>query len=67
MCPLARSKVATLNENHGSSQKSNQSPKKIEINKRNQENGLKNFNRLVVENVFAFLEKLGIKVTWHIL
>ena len=34
-----------------------------EINKRNRENGLKNFNRLVVENVFAFLEKLGIKVT----
>ena len=64
MCPLARSKVATLNENHEAARKAiNRQREDREINKRNRENGLKNFNRLVVENVFAFLEKLGIKVT----
>jgi len=64
MCPLARSKVATLHKNHEAARKAiNRQREDREIDKRNRENGIKNFNRLVVENVFAFLEKLGIKVT----
>jgi Pyruvate/2-oxoacid:ferredoxin oxidoreductase gamma subunit len=34
-----------------------------ELVKQNREKGIKNFQRLVIENVFAYLEKLGIKIT----
>ena len=65
MCPLVRSKVATLNENHEAARKAINRQREDREIKQNEigKNGLKNFNRLVVENVFAFLEKLGIKVT----
>jgi len=63
-CPLARSKVATLNKNHETARKAIERQREDKaINKQNRENGIKNFKRLVVENVFAFLEKLGIKIT----
>lgn len=63
-CPLARSKVATLNKNHEAARRAiNRQRQDREIDKQNRENGIKNFKRLVVENVFAFLEKLGIKAT----
>lgn len=63
-CPLARSKVATLNKNHEAAKRAiNRQRQDREIDKQNRECGVKNFKRLVVENVFAFLEKLGIKVT----
>ena len=34
-----------------------------ELAKQKREKGIKNFQRLVIENVFAYLEKLGIKIT----
>lgn len=63
-CPLAPSKVATLNENHEAARRAiiRQREDK-EKNKQDREAGRKNFKRLVVENVFAFLEKLGVKET----
>jgi hypothetical protein len=64
MCPLARSKVATLNTNHGAARRAIKRQREDrELDKQNREKGIKNFKRLVVENVFAFLEKLKIKVT----
>ncbi|MEA3430544.1 MAG: transposase [Nanoarchaeota archaeon] len=63
-CPLAPSKVATLNKNHDAARRAIKRQREDrEIDKQNRENGIKNFKRLVVENVFAFLEKLKIKVT----
>ena len=63
-CPLARSKVATLNKNHEAAKRAIKRQRDDrELDKQNRENGIKNFKRLVVENVFAFLEKLKIKVT----
>ncbi len=63
-CPLARSKVATLNKNHKVARRAIKRQREDrEIDKQNREKGIKNFKRLVVENVFAFLEKLKIKVT----
>ena len=64
MCPLARSKVTTLNKNHKVARRAIKRQREDrEIDKQNREKGIKNFRRLVVENVFAFLEKLKIKVT----
>jgi len=63
-CPLAPSKVATLNKNHETAKRAIKRQREDrELNKENREKGIKNFKRLVVENVFAFFEKLGIKVT----
>lgn len=63
-CPLAGSKVATLNKNHDVARRAIARQREDRaIAKQNRENGIKNFQRLVVENVFAFLEKLRIKVT----
>jgi hypothetical protein len=64
MCPLSPSKRTTLNENHEVTRRAiaRQRGDK-EIDKQNREKGIKNFKRLVVENVFAFLEKLGVKIT----
>ena len=63
-CPLAPSKVATLNKNYETVREAIKRQREDkELDKQNRENGIKNFKRLVVENVFAFLEKLGIKVT----
>ena len=64
ICPLAQSKVATLNKNHVAARRAIKRQREDrELDKQNRENGIKNFKRLVVENVFAFLEKLKIKVT----
>lgn len=63
-CPLARSKVATLNENYDVARRAiTRQRGDKETDKQNREKGIKNFKRLVVENVFAFLEKLGVKET----
>lgn len=63
-CPLSPSKRVTLHENHEAARRAiNRQRKDRELDKQNRENGIKNFKRLVVENVFAFLEKLNIKVT----
>jgi hypothetical protein len=64
LCPLAPSKVTTLNKNHEAARRAIKRQREDrELEKQNRENGLKNFKRLVVENVFAFLEKLKIKIT----
>ncbi|MCR4319390.1 MAG: transposase [Candidatus Brocadiaceae bacterium] len=63
-CPLAPSKVVKLHEKYDVAKRAIERQRKdIEITKENKEKGIKNFNRLVIENVFAFLEKLGIKET----
>ena len=63
-CPLSPSKVTTLNKNYKVAREAMARQREDrEIDKQNREKGIKNFKRLVVENVFAFLEKLGIKVT----
>lgn len=63
-CPLAPSKVTTLNENHEIARRAIKRQREDrELAKQNKEDGGKNFHRLVVENVFAFLEKLGAKIT----
>lgn len=63
-CPLAPSKVTIFHKNHDAARRAivRQREDK-EINKQDREKGIKNFKRLVVENVFAFLEKLGVKIT----
>ena len=64
LCPLSPSKRTTLNENHEAARRAIARQREDrEINKLNREKGIKNFTRLVVENLFAFLEKLGIKIT----
>jgi len=63
-CPLACSKTAQLHTEHEVARRAIERQRKDkEIDKQNREKGIKNFKRLVVENVFAFLEKLGIKIT----
>ena len=63
-CPVAPSKRTTLNENHEVARRAIKRQREDrEIDEQNREKGIKNFKRLVVENVFAFLEKLKIKVT----
>jgi hypothetical protein len=63
-CPLAPSKVLKLHEKHDVARRAIERQRKdVEINKENREKGIKNFNRLIIENIFAFLEKLGVKVT----
>lgn len=63
-CPVAASKRTKMNENHEVARRAIERQRKDkELAKRNQEKGIKNFYRLVVENVFAFLEKLGAKIT----
>lgn len=63
-CPLSPSKVTTLNKNYKIVREAMARQREDkELDKLNREKGIKNFKRLVVENVFAFLEKLGIKVT----
>jgi hypothetical protein len=63
-CPLAPSKTANLHKKHEVARRAIERQRNdIDITKENREKGIKNFNRLVIENVFAFLEKLGIKET----
>lgn len=63
-CPLACSKTAQLHKEHEIARKAIRRQREdIEIAKENREKGIKNFHRLVIENVFAFLEKLGVKET----
>jgi len=63
-CPLTCSKTTQLHTEHEVARRAIERQRKDkEIDKQNREKGIKNFKRLVVENVFAFLEKLGIKIT----
>ena len=63
-CPLAPSKVTNIHKNHDAARRAIARQRKDkETNKQDREQGIKNFKRLVVENVFAFLEKLGVKIT----
>ena len=63
-CSLSPSKRTTINENHETARRAIKRQREDkEIDRKNREKGIKNFKRLVVENVFAFLEKLGIKKT----
>lgn len=63
-CPLSPSKRVSLHTNHEIARKAIARQRNDrELDKQNREKGIKNFKRLVVENVFAFLEKLGIKTT----
>ncbi len=63
-CPLARSKTACLHKEHKIARQAIERQRNDnEIAKKNREKGIKNFNRLLIENVFAFLEKLGVKKT----
>lgn len=63
-CPVAPSKITTLNENYEVARRAMARQREDrKIDEQNREKGIKNFKRLVVENVFAFLEKLKIKVT----
>lgn len=63
-CSLAPSKIAKLNENHEVARRAIARQRQDkDIIKQNKENGIKNFQRLVAENILAFLEKLGAKIT----
>jgi len=63
-CPLAPSKVTNLNKNHEVARRAIERQRKDrELAEENREKGIKNFYRLLVENIFAFLEKLEAKVT----
>ena len=63
-CPLSPSKVTTLNENHKVARRAiTRQRNDREIAKEMREKGEKNFIRLVIENVFGYLEKLGLKLT----
>lgn len=63
-CPLAPSKVTTLNENLEVARRAIKRQREDrELVKENREKGIKNFYRLMVENILAFLEKLSAKIT----
>ena len=63
-CPLAPSKVANLNKNHEVARRAIKRQREDkELTKKNRGKGIKNFYRLLVENIFAFLEKLETKTT----
>jgi len=63
-CPVSASKRTTLNKNNGVARRAIKRQREDrELAKQNQKKGIKNFYRLVVENVFAFLEKLRVKIT----
>lgn len=63
-CPLSPSKVTKLNENHDVARRAIARQREDkEIAKEMREKGEKNFIRLVIENVFGYLEKLGMKIT----
>lgn len=64
VCPVAPSKRTVMHESHEVARRAiDRQRKDKEMDSQNKEKGIKNFRRLIVENVFAFLEKLGIKST----
>ena len=64
VCPLAPSKSVTIHkENDVARRASARQREDDKLRKENRLKGIKGYNRLIVENVFAFLEKLGIKKT----
>ncbi len=63
-CPLSPSKVTSLHKEHEVARRAIKRQREDkEIAKEMREKGVKNFIRLVIENVFGYLEKLGIKRT----
>ncbi len=63
-CQIAASKVATLHQNHEIARKAiARQRKNFEEKKEAKQNGIKQKSRLIIENVFAYLEKLGGKKT----
>ena len=62
ICPLAPSKRVTIHQENEIARRALLRQREDEkIRKEKKEKGIKDFNRLVVENVFAYFEKLGIK------
>lgn len=63
-CPLSPGKVAVLNKNHDIAREAIERQRmKTKEKKIAKEKGLKPKSRLIIENVFAYLEKLGGKIT----
>lgn len=66
-CPLPASKITILNENHEIARKAIENQrKKSEERRRAKEQGIKPKSRLIIENVFAYLEKIGGKKTPYV-
>ena len=66
-CPLSASKRVELHEDHEIAREAiNNRREKLEEKKIARENGVKIKSRLIIENVFAYLEKLGGKKTPYI-
>lgn len=64
LCPLAPSKRVTIHKDNDVARRALARQREDDkLRKENRLNGIKGYNRLIVENVFAFLEKLGIKNT----
>jgi IS5 family transposase len=63
-CPISASKRVELHEDHEIAREAiNNQRKKSEEKKQAKEKGIKQKSRLIIENVFAYLEKLGGKNT----
>src|SRR3989339_1240113 len=63
-CPLPASKITVLNNDHKIAREAIESQRqKSEEKKLAKEKGIKQKSRLIIENVFAYLEKLGGKKT----
>jgi transposase len=66
-CPLPQSKRTKLHRDHGIAREAiKRQRQRAEERKRAKENGTKSKSRLIIENVFAYLEKLGGKKTPYI-
>lgn len=66
-CPLSASKITVLNEDHEIAREAIKNQrKKSEEKKVAKEQGIKQKSRLIIENVFAYLEKLGGKKTPYV-
>lgn len=66
-CPLSASKITVLNEEHEIAREAIENQrKKSEGKKLAKEQGIKQKSRLIIENVFAYLEKLGGKKTPYV-
>lgn len=62
ICPLAPSKRITIHQENDTARRALLRQREDQkIRKEKKEKGIKDFNRLVVENVFAYFEKLRIK------
>ncbi|MEK6615342.1 MAG: transposase, partial [Bacteroidota bacterium] len=64
LCPLSPGKVVMLNKEHKIAREAVERQRsKTEEKRRAKEKGLRPKSRLIIENVFAYLEKLGGKIT----